>query len=294
MNATTRFPRWRAGALAVLAGGLSVWLIAGLAQAAPSSAAKPAFGGKTKIREVKILRPTARGERGSLVVWVRATHASLRESAASETLAGSTHKGRVRVRVEGLGSRTAVHPLSRAAGEDKVDHGYTVRFDDRRSRARIERVAANKVDVRVKATQTVDLDGDGGPEAVSSARAKLRVAPTVIESTIDPADGEYQSPLAGDRGGFFVYSGQIYIFYVTNSVGCGSDVTPSAPIDPSTGEFAINYKGVNAAGTFQADGKTANVDVSWEGVLGYGGPKCQGALAPNTPFSYVGKPPEGR
>ena len=242
--------------------------------AAATASAKP-LDGPVEIRDVKVLRPSAGAERGSLVVWVRARHGGVSESGRGDAIAGATNRGVVRVRIPGLGRRTATRDLAFAAGE----RGYTVRFRGARP--------AGKVDVRVAATQSLDLDGDGKPEATSAdTSSRQSVTPTPVAQTIAPPNGTYGLNGMPNDNGFVVQGGEVEIFWVTSDVGCVNDVVPNAPIDPATGAFAFDFKGVKAGGTFAATGN-ATVDTSWQGVLGAGGPKCSGALPDNSPYSFV-------
>ena len=242
--------------------------------AATAATAKP-LDGSTQIRDVKVLRPTEGTERGSLVVWVRARHAGMTASGRNDAVAGTAHQGVVQVRVSGLGRRTAVRDLASVAGE----HGYTVRFAGAGS--------AGTVDVRVTATQSLDLDGDGERDATSQDTSSQQgVTPTPVAQTIAPANGTYGLNGRSGPNGFAVQGGHVAVFWVSSDKGCENDVTPSAPIDPVTGGFTFNSKGVKASGTFTAD-DSASVDASWQGWLGAGGPKCTGALPSNSPYGLV-------
>ena len=258
---------------------IAVLLTACLADAA-GGASKPALAGNTKIREVKVLRPSEGRERGSLVVWVNATHGPLSRAAEARTFAGSTHAGEVRVRIKGLGRRRASQDLSLSSEPGLLTHGYTVRFEDRRSRRQLRGLAAApKLRVRVAATQRVDLEGDGDTNGARSDEARRRVRPSSVQSTIDPPNGGYAT--GENASTFWVNAGRVIIFSPSNNVGCVTDIVANAPIDPSNGKFAYdNVKGVTASGTFQPDGTTAEVVASWSGVLGAGGPKCHGTFGP--------------
>jgi hypothetical protein len=240
--------------------------------AAPVSA-KP-LDGSTSIREVKVLRPTKGAERGSLVVWVRVRHAGLTEAGRHDAVAGAANRGKVTVRIPGLGRRTATRELRADGGE----RGYTVRFAGAK--------VSDAVQVNVAATQTLDLDGDGTPEATTSDNAvQQNVTPTPVPQTIAPRDGTYGLPNQASVNGFDVQNGEVAVFWVTSTVGCVNDVVPYAPINPITGAFSFDYKGVKASGTFDAN-DTATADVSWHGVMGAGGPKCTGALPDNSVYSF--------
>jgi hypothetical protein len=252
-------------------------LLAGCAACAcaASTASAAPLDGPVDIRDVKVLRPTQGSERGSLVVWVRAHHSGVTDAHRNRAVAGATHRGKVRVRIPGLGKRTATHELDLRSG----GRGYTVRF--RNAPKPTARIA-----VQVSAVQSLDLNGDGQPEQVTRDTAnRPNTTPTAIPQTIAPPNGTYGIQFEVLANGFDVKNGEVAVFWASNDVGCSNDVTSWAPIDPQTGEFSFDHKGVKASGTF-ATNTSARVDVSWEGTIGANGPACRGSLPPGMQYAY--------
>jgi hypothetical protein len=236
--------------------------------AGPASAGAAVLDGKTRIRDVDALTIQKGHDRGSVLIWVRVTHARPGLDAQSRASSDASHKGRAIVTVRGERQSTRLQFLGPAAltppfDSGHLDHAYSLRIKPGTVR-RLGIGSAPRLPLRVRAIQRLDLDGDGEAEAARSDFDSELVKTRAVDKAIAPPNGRYE--LSGSEGRLFmeVGSGAVRAVggeYRSGGLNCMVSSDINAPIDPVTGEFSYHDPGprepVTLTGSFSGARATA-------------------------------------
>jgi hypothetical protein len=226
--------------------------------ATATRASSKLLSGKPKIRKIELLRVTGRAHRGSLLVWADVAHAQVRPGAKAARRA--THAGMVRVELSGGGSSASSTdrfrlPVSNLLEVGRVGHGYRVRIPRRRAKA----LGSGPIEVRVRAIQRLDLNGDGRPDATSSNGRRARLKPTPLQEPLLPPAGAWSYRDFTTQYIFNTLDGDVTTFSALSLNGrCMTQDPIDQPVDPESGEFTNSDGEVNITGGFNGNG-TAQV-----------------------------------
>jgi hypothetical protein len=233
------------------AGGLSA------AQAGQHDA--KALSGKTKIRKIELLKLTGGSHRGSLLLWADVVHGRVSTGAKARPAASQLGLLRVELRRSGVsasGTDRFRLPVSAAAQVARPENGYRVRIPRRRAEA----LGSGPIDVVARASQSLDLNGDGQPDATSTDSEHRHLSPTPVQQLAFPRPGAWAYSDSTTSYTFNTNSRSVVLFSAFSKTNqCSFQDPMHSPVDPETG-FWKHYDGeVDVSSQFNAGDTSAIV-----------------------------------
>jgi hypothetical protein len=250
----TRRRRLLLGALAVAGCGIA----AAAGTTAPAPGKTGPLSGRTKIRKIELLKLTRGPHRGALLVWADVFHGSLAPGATPSGRARNLGLLRVELRSargSGSGADHVRLPVAGPPQAGRPEHGYRVLIPSGQAKA----LGSGPVELLARASQSLDLNGDGVVDARNSETQRARLKPNPVEQPLFPRPGAWSYSDPTTTYVFNTDTVSVTVFSAFSKTGgCMIQDPMHAPVDPVTGSFHHNDGEVDIGGQFTAAG-TASV-----------------------------------